>query len=592
MAPALGGVKRGEGSTGIGCPGAHMKPTRIALAALFLFCVSCTGAEEPSSTVGRPPQSKSQTAKRLVAAIQGNPRMLNNRVDAAGAGGTPGVDNLEELVHAGLVSADRSGRLQAQLAEAVPTIENGLWQLFPDGTMETTWRIRPGAAWHDGVPLSAWDLWFTQDVSQDRELPMFADSANAYIDEIVVPDPSTIVVRWRGPYIEADALWSRLPTHLLPLPQHILGDAYEAGENFSDLPYWTDQFVGLGPFVVEDFQRGSHILLRANDAYVLGRAKLDEIEVRFFEDANSVVAGMLSGQVQASLGRGLSLDQALQLRNQWRDGQIVFSYINWQAMYPQYLDPNPSIIADTRFRRGLLELTDRQSIVDTLMAGLVPVAHVYLSPQDQAYGDIASSVVRYDYDPTKAAQDFLEAGAMRGPDGGFRDFKGDLIPSLEIRTTAQLDTQPKTMLAVADYWQRAGLAVETVVVPSQRVSDREYRATMPGFELARQPNDTNALLRLHSSQVPLPENGFTGANRARYRGAILDALIERYAVTIPREDRLDALKLVIRHMTDQAIWLGLFYEIDPSLVSNRVKQLGGRGMTATQSWNATQWDID
>jgi hypothetical protein len=115
---------------------------------------------------------------------------------------------------------------------------------------------------------------------------------------------------------------------------------------------------------------------------------------------------------------------------------------------------------------------------------------------------------------------------------------------------------------------------------------------MPGFEIVRQPNDTNVLLRLHSNQIPVPENNYTGLNRARYRSGVLDALIERYTVTIPRDDRVDALRLVVRHITDQAVWLGLFYEIDPALVNNRVKNVGGRGMIATQAWNANQWDVD
>ena len=29
------------------------------------------------------------------------------------------------------------------LAEVVPTIENGLWRLLPDGQMELTWKIKP-----------------------------------------------------------------------------------------------------------------------------------------------------------------------------------------------------------------------------------------------------------------------------------------------------------------------------------------------------------------------------------------------------------------------------------------------------------------
>src|SRR5437868_4749183 len=220
-----------------------MRPANIAFIALILFSASCTGFGEPSSGPNTQGSSQSQRVKRLVAAIQGNPRILSNKADNSGPGGTPGVDNIEELINAGLVNADVQGRLQPQLAEAVPSIDNGLWLLLPDGTMETTWRIRPGAAWHDGVPFSSSDLLFTQQVSQDRDLPTFADSANAFIDEIIAPDPNTVVVRWKGPYIEADALFSRIATHLLPLPEHILADEYEERpESFTDLPYWTDQF--------------------------------------------------------------------------------------------------------------------------------------------------------------------------------------------------------------------------------------------------------------------------------------------------------------------------------------------------------------
>ena len=34
--------------------------------------------------------------------------------------------------------------------EAVPTLENGLWKVLPDGRMETSWRLKPGLVWQDG----------------------------------------------------------------------------------------------------------------------------------------------------------------------------------------------------------------------------------------------------------------------------------------------------------------------------------------------------------------------------------------------------------------------------------------------------------
>ena len=62
---------------------------------------------------------------------------------------------------AGLANVDDHGKLRAQLAEELPRTENGLWQLFPDGRMETTWRIRSDALWQDGTPFTTRDLLFT-----------------------------------------------------------------------------------------------------------------------------------------------------------------------------------------------------------------------------------------------------------------------------------------------------------------------------------------------------------------------------------------------------------------------------------------------
>jgi hypothetical protein len=60
---------------------------------------------------------------------------------------------------------------------------------------------------------------------------------------------------------------------------------------------------------------------------------------------------------------------------------------------------------------------------------------------------------------------------------------------------------------------------------------------------------------------------------------------------MPSVDRVDVLRQIVRRMTDQVVWLGLFYDIDPIMVDNHLKNVGGRGALATQAWNATQWDL-
>jgi peptide/nickel transport system substrate-binding protein len=86
---------------------------------------------------------------------------------AVGGTGTavPGTSEIEKLVNSGLTVQGARGPLEPRLAEAVPTTDNGMWRVFPDGRMETTWKLRPNIRWHDGVPLTADDLVFTTTVS-------------------------------------------------------------------------------------------------------------------------------------------------------------------------------------------------------------------------------------------------------------------------------------------------------------------------------------------------------------------------------------------------------------------------------------------
>ena len=76
-----------------------------------------------------------------------------------------------ELVIGGLTTLDDRGVRQPQLAEAVPSIDNGLWQVLPDGRMQTTHRLRERVTWHDGAPLTSDDLVFTATVAMRRSVP-------------------------------------------------------------------------------------------------------------------------------------------------------------------------------------------------------------------------------------------------------------------------------------------------------------------------------------------------------------------------------------------------------------------------------------
>src|SRR6266542_1058905 len=166
------------------------------LLVLTVTLVGCapqrTGGTAPS---GAPPSALAQqqtSPKRITVAIMGDPSGLSNTIDRAGAGGTPGLDALEEMVNAGLTQVNAGGVQQPQLAEAVPTIENGMWKLLPDGRMETSWRIKPNVLWHDGAPLTTDDLAFTVKVGQDRDLPVFSNAGYGAVESVEPIDARTV----------------------------------------------------------------------------------------------------------------------------------------------------------------------------------------------------------------------------------------------------------------------------------------------------------------------------------------------------------------------------------------------------------------
>lgn len=553
----------------------HWLVAGVALVA----CAAPQRADQAGSQGAQPAPGAAQP-KRVTAAIMGDPPAL---ATALAGFGIRGVDAIEHLLNAGLTIVDNRGTLQPRLAEAVPSLDAGSWTLLPDGMMETTWRIRHGALWHDGAVVTADDFLFRARLAQDRELPLFTNAAYALTDAIEAPDPSTIKVRWKQPYIDADALFNDPPA-----PKHLLERPYLGNKaGFPGLAYWTEEFSGTGPYRLRELVRGSHLVLDANDRYVLGRPRIDIVEIRFIPDPTTIVANILAGEVELTLGKTLSAEQAVEVANQWPGGKLEFTPSNAVSVYPQLLTPNPPIVSNPAFRRALLHAVDRQQLVDALLLGRSSIAHSFLFPGQAQYQAIEARLSRYDYDPRRAAQMLEALGYSRAGDGMFRDSAGQPL-SVELRTYT-VDVNQKATLTVADFWQRVGVAVTPNVMSPQAAQNNEYVFTYPAFILQRYTSDVGGLRNLHSSRTPLPENNFRSGNVSRYVNAEFDALLDRYFSTIPLNERTEVLGQIIFHIADQLTQMGLFFDAEPTVLSGRLQNVAARWPSSTQAWNAHQW---
>lgn len=543
--------------TGEGVP---QRSTSWLLTGIFLLTACAPGTAVPGQ--GQSSGAQSSAPKRLVAAVRSSPNVVfYSKVNLASAG--LGTNDFQQVLNAGLVAPDLAGVQSPQLAEEVPTLDNHRWTLLPDGRMETSWTIKSGAAWHDGTPFTTDDLVFTAAMASDKSLPLFKDIAFDSVQSVKAVDARTLTITWLRPYTEADSMFSY--AHALPLPKHILEKPYqEDKENLLQQPYWSQEFVGTGAFKLREFMPDSHLLFAANEGYVQGRPGIDSIEVRPFPDPNTILANMLAGEIEYVFdARSISLEQGVQLRDQWRYGKLELAPGSFVTIYPQFLDPDPAIVANPQFRRALIQGTDRQAMADSLEYGLTTVADIWMDQSRLEYQAIKGDVVRWPFDPANAAKLIEGLGYAKAADGKFANPSGQPL-AVELRTSVT-DINVKSTAAVADYWQQLGAGVSQEIVAPQRAQDRPYRATFPAFELIRPGNMVTVFQQWRSTTIPTAETNWVGDNRSRYRNPELDALIDQYFVTIPVDERNRILGKVVHLFSNDQVWMALFY--DPSVVA-------------------------
>jgi ABC-type transport system substrate-binding protein len=183
---------------------------------------------------------------------------------------------------------------------------------------------------------------------------------------------------------------------------------------------------------------------------------------------------------------------------------------------------------------------------------------------------------------------FAEAGLAKGSDG-FLHFTdgGQRLDTVEFRTTAEQDVQVRMLAAMSNDFKSAGLDISQVPIPQVRTSDRQYRVTNPGFEVLSGGLGPAFLVGwMHSSKVPTAANNYTSGNYPRYANPEWDALIDRYAVTIPMDERLRVETQLIKFLMDNLMDVGVVYSTHPQFASKRMVVPKERAL-----WEVHNWDM-
>ncbi len=325
-----------------------------------------------------------------------------------------------QLTLAGLGEWNEKGEFVPELAADVPTKENG--GISADG-LTITWKLKPCLYWSDGEPLTSKDIKFTWEQDIDPKNAVSTTTGYSLIESIETPDDLTAVLKFKELFPPWQTLFTQGPNNYGSiLPEHMLKGKTELHND----PFIHWPTVSSGPWVIAEWIPGDHMTLLPNPNFYGGRPKLDQIQLKFIPDPETALAALKTGDIdwypdfsESDIETISALEPDIHL-TAVPGSEFEYFVFNLGSTAGMEGQPNskadadgPCPLKDVNVRKAIILGTNRQQIVDTLLAGKTTVPSS--NWPDKAWNNAKLPVDAYN--PDEAMKLLDSAGYKPGPDG-------------------------------------------------------------------------------------------------------------------------------------------------------------------------------
>lgn len=562
---------------------------RVLLTALGLALAACSPAGPSAST--EEAIGSRVAARTLVLAFREPGTLTTRPLGEAGQSRTM----VRELFNAQIAQRDDRGEFRPYLVEALPQLHTDTWRVLPDGRTETTYRLKPGLVWHDGTPLSPEDFVFSWQVHSNVAFGMARVPPFAFIESVTASDNRTFMIRWARPYPAAATLSSpsgATDDEFQPLPRHLLEqDVRELPDNFAHHPYWTAEFVGLGPYRLEGWEPGAFLEARAFDRYVFGRPRIERVKATFISDPNTIVANLLAGEVDVSTDNSIGFENAQVLKRAGWNGTIMTTAAtSWRITFFQFR-PNlvsPRAILDLRVRKALAHAVDRDGINEVVAGGNLDLADSMLQAGEEFGPAAARGAEKYGYDLRRSAQLMSEAGFSRGGDGFYVGPEGRFSASLSTALSAGFEQE---IYIMADGWRKTGYDVQEIIIPTAQALDFELAASFPAMTTRTTRAGPSGVVNFTTQAIPTPENRWVGQNRAGWSNPEYDQLVDRFNTTLEPSERAQQVETFVRILTSDLPAIPLYFNSGTFAYAAGLRGVQSVPAGGNQLSNLHEWEL-
>lgn len=561
--------------------------------AISLLACAPTGPARTAGQAGQPAQTEPvrQGAKRpLVMAVRYEVTDLAPKRTAGGPS-----QYSKRSFNAALALVDGAGATRPYVAEWLPQLNTDTWKVFPDGRMETTYLLRPDLTWHDGTALSAEDFVFAYRVYTAPGLGAFTSRPQDQMEEVLASDARTIVIRWRSLYGDAGALMTEeldaLPRHILEAPFAAWQQDPAAIEALLSHPYWSTQYVGLGPFKLERWEPGSSLEGTAFEKHALGRPKVDRLIIRFIPDENTVMTNVIAGSADLAADNSIRFEHAAEIKRQMGDRGVALmrpGNRHWVIIQfrPDLL--KTQALLDLRVRRALAHAIDREPINEALFEGQGHMAEHWVPRQMPYWNEVDRAVTKYPFDPRRVEQLMGEAGFTKR-DGLFTSASGERFKPEFLADGSPLFIREMEIIQAT--WASVGIDMEPKVLAAVSARMNESRTTFPDLYATTTGVREVQLDIFSAAQIASPARGWAGNNRGAWSHPDFERWWAAFNSTLDRAERNQQVVEMMRVVTEHLPGPMLYFNVAPIA---HTAALHGPEMGATETlpnWNMHEFEF-
>jgi peptide/nickel transport system substrate-binding protein len=356
------------------------------------------------------------------------------------------------------------------------------WTHTADGL---TWdfKIRQGATWQDGVPVTARDVAFTYNYVIKNQMSSFTGYTEG-IKKVVAVDDATARFICTRPKANILGMWIPI------LPEHIWSkvDPKDAGTGYAN----KTPIVGSGPFQIVEWKKGSYLRLEANKNYWGVKPTVDEVIFETYQNADTMTQDMKSGAIDAAWGIPPAQMKGLESQTDMKAISYVvtgFDQLTFNCA-PAPATGNP-VLRDPAFRKALNYAVDRQKIAAVAYNGLVKPATslipagLYSATLDYHWEPPADQVYPFDLEKAKAA---LDAAGYKDTNGdGVREDKNGKPIKLRILARNESIMSQQSGKFIAGWFKQIGLDMNLQILSEAALSDKVWNMVggkvQPDFDM-------------------------------------------------------------------------------------------------------------